>query len=226
MPKMLLGGALGGLLGATAWTAAGYFTGREAGYAALAVGLLAGLGVRLLGTSEIAYFDKVRRRMVRRRAATGGPLAGVVAVLIALVAVFGAKYALWRLTSPVAERAAAMAEIDESLLIAPIASDVADELESQGRSLSWPEGVTPSEAVAQEHFPPEVWSEAVNRWNQMSEEEKAARTREMAEELRIVPPAAEQEETEPATFVSAFGLLDLLWLALAAAAAFALGASS
>lgn len=226
MPKMLLGGLLGGLVGAGVWTAVGYFTGRDAGYAACAVGLLTGLGVRLVATQEIAYFDKAQRRMVRKRTAEGGPLGGAVAVVIALLAVFGAKYALWQLTSPVAKREAAVAEIDESVLVAPIASDVARELEARGQRLSWPPGVTPSEAVAKEHFPPEVWSEAERRWSQMSPEEKEARTREMAEELRILPPPEAQNETEePTTFLSSLELFDLLWLALAAAAAFALGAS-
>jgi hypothetical protein len=47
--KGLIGALLGGLVGAIAWTAMVYFTGREIKVVALGVGALAGLGSRLIG---------------------------------------------------------------------------------------------------------------------------------------------------------------------------------
>lgn len=69
LPLGILGGAVGGLLGAVIWAAVTYFTEYQIGWLAVGVGFLAGFGVRLLGKG-------IDRRF------------GIAGAVIALVGVF------------------------------------------------------------------------------------------------------------------------------------------
>lgn len=70
LPLGLLGGAVGGLLGAVIWAAVSYFTEYQIGWLAVGVGFLAGFGARLLGKG----IDRIY-----------GILGGVIALVSVLV---------------------------------------------------------------------------------------------------------------------------------------------
>lgn len=76
--QWLCGGIVGGAIGASGWVAIEYFTKSEFGWIAWPVGLLVGLGVHKAAAAD----------------SRNGFLRGAVAVVLALVAVVCAKYAL------------------------------------------------------------------------------------------------------------------------------------
>jgi len=78
MVGTLIGGVIGGGVGAAIWAGVTYFTGWEVGLIAWAIGLLVGVGAKLLG----------------RPSAPGAVLAGVIALASVLLGKFGISY-LW-----------------------------------------------------------------------------------------------------------------------------------
>jgi hypothetical protein len=221
--KMAIGGAVAGLIGAAIWAAIGYFTGLEIGWIAWGIGMLVGIGVRLVGSQEIAYFDKTQRRMVRSRVGAEGPLAGMVAAVLAVVSVLAGKYALVHLF--LSAPAASLEDyLEDDTMISSIADEVVVEFESQGRAVSWPAGVNPEEAYERADYPPEIWTEAESRWNALPEEERANLKKAQAELIGMA--LGNMEGAKSAVFLSSFGVFDLLWFGLAAVTAFKLGASA
>ncbi len=221
--KMAIVGALAGVIGAAIWAAIGYLTGLEIGWIAWGIGVLVGIGVRLVGTQEVATFDKVQRRMVRSRVGAEGPLAGAVAAVMAVVSVLAGKYALVHLF--LSTPAASIEEyLVDDAMISSIADQIVIEYQSEGKPLAWPEGVNPEEAYERADYPPSIWSEAESRWNAVPEEERDNLKRAQAE---LIGEALENiEGVERVWFLSAFGAFDLLWFGLAAVTAFKLGASA
>jgi len=221
--KMAMGGAAAGLIGAAIWAAIGYFTGLEIGWIAWGIGMLVGIGVRVVGSQEIAYFDKTQRKMVRSSVGAEGPLAGMVAAVLAVVSVLAGKYALVHLF--LAAPAASLEEyLEDDTMISAIADEVVVEYESQGRAVSWPAGVNPEEAYERADYPPEIWTAAESRWNALPEEERANLKKAQAELIGMA--LGNMEGAESAVFLSSFGVFDLLWFGLAAVTAFKLGASA
>lgn len=221
--KMAIGGIVAGLIGASVWAGIGYFTGLEIGWIAWLIGVLVGVGVRIVGSQEVAYFDKAQRRMVRSRVGAEGPLAGMVAAVLAVVSVLAGKYALVHLFLS-APAASLEGYLEDDTMISSMADQVVVEYEAQGRAVSWPAGVSPEEAYEREDYPPDVWTEAENRWNALPEEEKAELKKAQAE---LIGAALDNVDgAQSAVFLSSFGLFDLLWFGLAAATAFKLGASA
>jgi hypothetical protein len=221
--KMAVGGAIAGLVGAAIWAAIGYFTGLEIGWIAWGIGMLVGAGVRVVGSQEIAYFDKTQKRMVRSRVGAEGPLAGAVAAVLAVVSVLAGKYALVHLF--LSAPAASLEEyLEDDAMISSMADQVVIEYESQGRTVSWPAGVNPEEAYERSDYPQDVWTEAEGRWNALPEEEKASLKKAQAELIGVA--LDNMEGAQGAVFLSSFGVFDLLWFGLAAVTAFKLGASA
>jgi len=221
--KMAIGGALAGLIGAAIWAGIGYFTGLEIGWIAWGIGMLVGIGVRVVGSQEVAYFDKTQRKMVRSRVGAEGPLAGMVAAVLAVVSVLAGKYALVHLF--LSAPAASLEDyLEDDAMISSIADDIVVERESQGRAVSWPSGVTPGEAYERADYPPEIWTEAETRWNALPEDEQASLKKAQAELIGMA--LGNMEGAQSAVFFSSFGVFDLLWFGLAAATAFKLGSSA
>lgn len=220
--KMAIGGALAGLIGAVIWAAIGYFTGLEIGWIAWGIGMLVGIGVRVVGSQEIACFDKTQRKMVRSRVGAEGPLAGMVAAVLAVVSVLAGKYALVHLF-PAAPAASLEDYLEDDTMISSIADEIVVEHESQGRAVSWPAGVNAEEAYEGADYAPAIWTEAESRWNALPEEERANLKKAHAELIGMA--LGNMEGAESAVFLSSFGVFDLLWFGLAAATAFKLGAS-
>lgn len=221
--KMAVGGAIGGLIGAAVWAGIGYFTGLEIGWIAWGIGMLVGIGVRVVGSQEIAYFDKTQRRMVRSRVGAEGPVAGAVAAVLAVVSVLAGKYALVHLFLS-APASSFEDYLEDDAMISAIADQVVVEYQSQGRAVPWPAGTNPDEAYERADYPPDVWTEAERRWNALPQEEKASLKKAQAE---LIGAALDNMEgAQSAILLSSFGLFDLLWFGLAAFTAFKLGASA
>jgi len=221
--KMATGGAIGGLIGAAIWAGIGFFTGLEIGWIAWGIGMLVGVGVRVVGSQEIAYFDKTQRKMVRSRVGAEGPLAGLVAAVLAVVSVLAGKYALVHLF--VSAPAASLEDyLEDDTMISSIADEIVVERESRGQAVSWPPGVNPEEAYERADYPPEIWTEAESRWNALPKEERENLKKAQAQ--LIGAALGSMEGAESAIFLSSFGVFDLLWIGLAAVTAFKLGASA
>jgi len=220
--KMAIGGALAGLIGAGIWAGIGYFTGLEIGWIAWGIGMLVGIGVRVVGSQEVATFDKAQRRMVRSRVGAEGPLAGMVAAVLAVVSVLAGKYALVHLF--LSAPASSLEEyLDDDTMISSFADEIVVDRESRGTPVSWPAGVKSEEAYERADYPPDIWIEAESRWNALPEEERANLKKAQAELIGMA--LGNMEEAQSAVFLSSFGVFDLLWFGLAAVTAFKLGAS-
>lgn len=221
--KMAIGGAVAGLIGAAIWAAIGYFTGLEIGWIAWGIGMLVGIGVRVVGSQEIATFDKVQKRMVRTTVGAEGPVAGMVASVLAVVSVLAGKYALVHLF--LSAPASSIEDfLEDDAMISSIADQIVIEHESSGRTVSWPAGVAADEAYERADYPPEIWTEAESRWNAVPPEEKESLK---AAQAQLIGEAFENlEGAESSMFLASFGAFDLLWFGLAAVTAFRLGASA
>ncbi len=221
--KMAIGGAVAGLIGAAIWAAIGYFSGLEIGWIAWGIGMLVGIGVRVVGSQEVAAFDKVQKRMVRSTEGAAGPVAGMVAAVLAVVSVLAGKYALVHLFLS-APATSIEDYLEDDTMISSIADQIVIDHESGGRPVSWPAGVTAEEVYERADYPPEIWTEAESRWNAIPPEEKENLKKAQAE---LIGAAFENMEgAQSSMFLASFGAFDLLWFGLAAVTAFRLGASA
>lgn len=155
----LIGGAIGGLIGVAIWVAIGWWTGYEVGWIAWGIGALVGIGVGV-GTKQ-----------------AGGPLGAGIAVVLSIAAIAGGKWSVVYLE--VAEWISG----DERAI-----SDIADVILAEYEEKGEPLGLRPNADAAetlQEMYPPNVWSEAVARWQSMSPTEQ--------EDLRQYPALANDD---------------------------------
>jgi hypothetical protein len=202
-------GLVAGAVGAAAWAALAYFTGYEVGYVAWGIGLLVGSGVFVGGGR------------------TASTTHGAAAVAITLVAIAGGKYAATHFVFEKVLHAALVehrARLEnEEFLISCKADEVVGERTQAGTEVAWPAGVDPNEAAKQEDYPGDVWTEAVARWGALSPAErqqyKGELDRRYAARLDRVRPDAERNG-----FRRSFGILDILFLALAVGSAWKIGA--
>ncbi len=140
MVGAVVGGVLGGLVGAAVWATVTFYSGWEIGWIAWGIGGLVGLGVRLGSRSQ------------------GGIGFGTTAVILAIAAVL-----LGKLGTAHIELSAFLAT-DEAPL-GMIADFVVADREAAGRPVRLPpEDLAES---LQDLYPPDVWSEAVRRWEAM-----------------------------------------------------------
>ncbi len=154
----IVGGVVGGLVGAAVWGAVTYYSGWEIGWIAWGIGGLVGLGVHLGGRGH------------------GGAGLGAVAVVLALAAVLLGKYATVRI-----ELSAYLAS--DAAPLSVIADIIVAERDEAGRPVRMPRPEF-AESLS-EMYPPDVWNEAVQRWEAMD-----PGTQEAA---RAAPPLANPE---------------------------------
>ncbi len=214
--KAVVGGLLGGALGAILWALVVHFTQYEIGWIAWAVGGMVGYGVAL-GNRGTAYAPKP---------------AGILAVVITLLAIAGGKFLAVQVAFLDDE------ELIEALLettqrheytVSFLADEVVEDLSRSGRRIDWPPGVDPAQAVGRLEYPANVWDEAENRWAVMSEEERTAFRGQvdatirnnLREQLPMIRPGLMEE-----AFLGSFGAMDLLFFGLAVVTAFGLAAGT
>ena len=222
--KLIGGGVVGGLVGAGIWAAIGHFTGYEVGWIAWGIGGLVGLGVKALGTVELAGFDRnTRTRVVRRVPAMDPAAAAGVAAVLALLSVAAGKYAVVELALSSAMSAPTGFE-DAEVMIPALADEIVMERMEAGHEVRFPAGSDFESAAEQKDYPTEIWREAKARWDGMSADEREAYAGQRLAELRAL---FDEVGTigRTAVFMSSFGLFDLLWFGLAASTAYKLGMS-
>ena len=212
--KWLVGGLIGGLIGAAIWVAIGYFAKAEVGYVAWGIGLLVGLGVRFAAASD----DQ-----------DPSPAQGILAAVLALVTILGAKYVVVELLvndAMATEMTALDVQFDENDMIVGYADEIVAAKSEAGEQLQWPEGKDVDVAEAESDYPPGIWPQAEEKWNALSEEEQKAKIEQESEALRALADAlgdAFAGEATKEAFMDSFTPFDLLWFGLALYTAFSVG---
>jgi hypothetical protein len=202
--RWCIAAAVGGLIGASVWAGITYFTGYEIGWIAWGVGFVVGLAVRI-GAGE----------------ANGvGP--GVVAVIGAVAALLAGKYAAVHLLVGNELAAGSAVTISAENMQMGMAYEVVEEMEGQGKKLSWPPGQSVEIVEMPTHFPSEVWAEAQKRWNAFPPEEQAQQIAARQEMMAALTGELQGMIVDEG-FKGSFSPIALLFFGLAIFTAFRLG---
>ena len=215
----LIGGVIGGVVGAAVWAGVAYGTGYQIGWIAWGVGLLCGLGVALGGKGEAAQ------------------IGGALAATLAIASILAGKYAVVEMLIN-KDMAPIQAHINEAKTPGPEDTQywthyIADQLVKQrndaGQKVNWPKDVEPEDAEKESDYPPEIWKDAAARWKVMSVDDQAkfAQQASVAIDQEIRQLMADiTTHVKKRGFIESFGLMDLLFGALAIGTAFRVGSGS
>lgn len=167
---------------------------------------------------------------VARRIGAGndvGPLTGGIAALIAAASVAGGKYAAVSavVDDAKAEVGTAIANIGDDQIFLVLVDDVAVEFASQGKPMTWPDGMTYESATELEEYPTEVVTEARSRWDR-ADEAWRGQFREYARGKMKQNVDAMAAVFRERGFIESFGLMDVLFFFLAVASAFGIGSGA
>jgi predicted Zn finger-like uncharacterized protein len=193
-------GLAGGLIGGLIWVGVGYAASREVGWIAIGVGFFVGLGVRIGAVDRDGY----------------GP--GVLAIAISIVVILASKFVVAYLIS--GDRARnILADLSDDGLKRVLAIAVGEEQESKRfrrRRFQWSTNWYALKKI--EEFPDEIQAQVQLVWELMSAEEKAEFKSKLIERYQASRGTLAVRE-----FFDSFGLFDILWVFLAAGAAFRVG---
>ena len=200
-------GAAAGLAGAALWTLIAYSFGLEIGFLAWAIGGAVGFGAVI----NNPY---------------GGTAVGVTAAVIASLAILGGKFATMQLyledelgaDSGWQELMVAGLE-DEQTVISYLAYEVAEEYESQGRELQWPEWSEQGGGYEEADFPEGIWQEAADRWEAMVPIERSEYRDSLANKFAQLLDESGTEIAAQGVF-DTFGIIDLVFFFLGMGTAF------
>lgn len=207
MIKGALFGLIGGIIGAAIWVMIGVATNSEIGIIAWGIGGLVGLAVGL-GTPE----------------AEESALTGVIALVIAMMAIVAGKY--FTVSTIIDRELSKMANIetmtDEDLKIG-LAWQAVGDAEAIGEVVDWPGGVEPDEAMDIAVFPVSIRKVALDAYDDMTDVDKETAKKEMVEtQLMMISQLKDGIKKE--AFMASFGVFDILWFLLAMSTAYKLGA--
>ncbi|MGL6096545.1 MAG: hypothetical protein ACRC7O_12195 [Fimbriiglobus sp.] len=205
--KMLspaIGGVIGGVIGAAIWAAIVHFAHREVGFVAWGVGFLVGMGVRTAAGED------------------SGAKFGVLAVVIAFLAIVAGKYAGASLITAKFQQELADVTITDKDMINSLAETIVEERKAKGKKVEFPKGVSPENAAKMGLYPPDIMAEATKQWKQLPPDEQQRR---IAEEKRQIAAVGELVAggARDSIFQGSFSLFDVLWFGLAAMTAFRIG---
>lgn len=197
------GGLAGGLIGAALWACFSYFTNYEIGWIAWGVGVLVGIGVRLGGQDWQG----------------AGP--GSAAVVIAILAIAGGKYAAASMVSPLPINDKPPAEV----IKVQIAREIVKEKQLARVPINWTMPAATQEQVdfMMTHglIPSEIKQEADKRWNELGEQvqnEMIAEERQSRRELNQLFSELNRQQV-----FSNLGAFDFLFVGLASLTAYKIG---
>lgn len=207
--KGVIAGIIAGIVGAALWAIIAAITGFEIGWIAWGIGAAVGAGVAW--------------------GSDGSTVTGVLAVVIAILAIIGGKYISveMRLAKEVGtanEEIARQLE-DEKYPISWLAHGVVYKLTEAGQTVEWPAGVNPEEAANPEDYPPGVWAVAEKAWAAMSDEEKA----EFKTEIQTQANANVKDYASSLKkdgFIESFSAMDGIFFLLAIATAYKVGSKA
>lgn len=191
-------GVLGGAVGVGVWAAIAHFTGYEVGFVAWAVGGLVGVAA-ILGAQG-----------------RGSTSLGVMTAVIAVGAILAGKLVGAHL---LIEDMASEASLDDTACCS-LATDIVAEFEEEGVELIWPDPESDVAGVTF-GFPVAVWDRARDRWNGMDDAARA----ELTTSLESEEATARGVATGVVFAASVLRPSSLLWIGLAIASAFKLGAT-
>ncbi len=201
----IIGGVIAGLIGAAIWGGIVYASGFEIGWVAWGVGLLVGFGVALGCKGDT------------------GLETGVIAAVIALCSVAGGKYFTAHLfMSKASAKMTRLIHVTDEDGQVYLAGRLVPEYESAGKVLKWPEGMDAGTATKPEHFPKDLWKDALTRWNLMSPADQGA-YRDQVETRMKTEMAGMVSTATTAGFKGSFSPWDALWFGFAVITAFKLG---
>lgn len=203
-----VGALVCGAIGAGVWYALAMNTHREFGWIAWGVGALTGFGAAVGARSHV------------------GAMTGLIAAAISAGAVMAGKYmVVENIVGQIEHTTARQVVASEEHAIGLIARDVAKENEAAGKNYQWPEDVKRDEAMLEEDFPPQIWTEAKAKFDALDEDQKSQRvdaaTAMIKNELHGV-----MNEVRSEGFAAMFGPIDILFFLLAVASAFSIGAGA
>lgn len=210
----IIGGIVGGAIGAGAWGLIAYITGYEIGWVAVGVGFITGIGV--------AIGSKGR----------AGAMGGILAAIIALVAVAGGKFFAVEMAAQKYTKSSefkneiASFEITDDMMVMYVADLVVADKVSRNETINWPTGVTADTAEEEEDYPPELWKDAKARWVALDDATKEQYRMDVRRNVEEGMTALVNSVGAAEVFVQSFSFFDLLWAFLAVGAAFRAGSGA
>lgn len=203
--KCAIAGAIGGAVGAGVWAVISYFAHAEVGWIAWGIGFVVGVFVRIAAGEAFE-----------------GPLPGVVAAGIAILAVLAGKFAAAHMAASAIDLSQVSMDVTDEQMIVSIADEIIHEREAKGQKVVLLGGKTLDDATTQADYPPAIWKEASQKWTKLGatkqQEQKTVREAKMRQALQAFRQVAERE-----AFAASFSAFDALWFFLAAATAFKIG---
>ena len=114
---------------------------------------------------------------------------------------------------------------DDNTMISIEADQIAEARVAAGQTVNWPEEKDSDDAPVAAHYPADIWAEALQRWNQLSPDERQAKKNAHEQEMGQLLGDVKANLRKVA-FQNSFGVFDLLWFGLAALTAFRLGSGN
>ncbi len=203
----VLGGLVGGGIGAVIWALVAWKLHSELGWIAWLVGVLAGGGVALVARGNTGMFT------------------GIVAAVCALTCVGAGKYmAISMVVDQLVAQLPVSGPLSDEDVQMHLAGQITDEWESAGKELKWPNGEPPEDVEGPDDLPPALWAETTARWKaatpQWQADYRSQAQTEVAAELETLKQVVKED-----AFKQSFGLFDILWLFLALGSAFKIGSA-
>jgi hypothetical protein len=187
-------GIAGGIAAAIIWVTFTSAFGREFGWLACAIGLSAGLAIR-------RFSPRISRGV-----------AVSAAVLATIAVISSAKYLV--ASSLAAQRFAVLRSqlvtVDEDMMIATVADEIAQERLKAKLPVAWPAGMTYEDAMEQEDYPVDIWAAARERWSSFTKGEQERRSEAHEEKLSRLASQL-QGRLSKSRVAATFGIPSLGW---------------
>lgn len=210
MLKGVLFGLLAGAIGAAIWALVSWKTGYEIGWIAVGIGFLVGVAVAQGERSAMA---------------------GVIAVVLSVLAVAAGKYAAGSLMlgdflSADGELPAEVIQDFRSTMrseqefVGFLADSIALERTENGETLDWPSGMDYETAYELDHYPVDVQNEARRQYAELDEAERNAIIEDEINMMQTYVSAGASSAMRTEVFKNSWGPMDLLFMGIAIFAAF------
>lgn len=202
--RMVTCSAIAGLVVAGAWMLVAYSLHADFRGMAILAGLLIGAGT------------------IKGARGDCGPLVGLTAALVALVAILGGRFGAISMIIDDDVKMLQSELVSEEVVLLFLAEDVADEWEKEGRDIDWPLGVRPESIESEYDCSPELWDATTGRWTQMTTREQEDYTYEIDDlinEYLVVNSGLAKEEM----FADNFNIFFLATLVVGVVVAFGMG---
>ena len=195
--KGIIAGVVAGVIGALVWAGIAVSTGVEIGWLSWVIG--AGVGAAVAWGS------------------VGSKANGAIAVLIAIVAIVGGKFAFFEMgiskgVKTANEEIKQSVEINDEFVLLWLADGISSDPKDIGKVLEWLTGATAETTRERKDYSDKVWAMAETIWSKVSEEKKASLRSELKKQV-----AAKERG---AAFMASFSSFDIVFFFLAISTAY------